>query len=434
MSHLEIERTRREQREASSDRSQNTGAIEDDASTEVSVRIQEKAGSVTLKYPMLTRCNYAAWAIKMEVFMMAQGVWEAIESSETVDNRKDKMALAAIYQSIGEDTLLQLAKEAWIMLKNMNLGVEKVKEVRTRTLYIDVYSGKLTIIVNKLRGLGNTVDDIQFLQITSTIEEFSDLKTKSVDEIIGSLKAHGERLQGFGEKDETVLLTRAEWKGRENAKFSKKEGKDQGSSRGGRGREPDFVMLNETIVPPPSNIGAENSWYLDTGASNHMSGERRVFRELDTSVVGKVRFGDNSMIDICGREIVLFKCKTDEHLILSQVYYLPKLKSNIISLGQLGESGNKIVTEDSVMKIYGRARSLIIMVTIQSNRLYVAKLKLADQVCLMANISNNGWLWHARYGHLNFHSLKQLTDKRMVEGLLKITQVNQFCDGCLIGK
>ena len=55
---------------------------------------------------MLTKCNYAAWAIKMEVFMMAQGVWESIESPKTVDNRKDKMALATIYQSIGEDTLL----------------------------------------------------------------------------------------------------------------------------------------------------------------------------------------------------------------------------------------------------------------------------------------------------------------------------------------
>ena len=151
-----------------------------------------------------------------------------------------------------------------------------------------------------------------------------------------------------------------------------------------------------------------------------MSGEKRVFRELDTFVVGKVRFSDNYVIDICGRGIVLLKCKTNEHLILLQVCYIPKLKSNIISLGQLDESGNKIVIEDNVMKIYDRARSLIIMVTRQSNRLYVAKLKLADQVCLMTNI-NGGWLWHARYGHLNFHSLKQLNDKRMVEGLLKIT-------------
>ena len=105
-----------------------------------------------------------------------------------------------------------------------------MKEVRTQTLWrefealrmgdsesIDEYSEKLTIIGNKLRGLGNTVDDIQvvkkllrstsakFLQITSTIEEFSDLKMKSVDEIIGSLKAHIERLQGFREKDETFF-------------------------------------------------------------------------------------------------------------------------------------------------------------------------------------------------------------------------------------
>ena len=101
-----------------------------------------------------------AWAIKMEVFMMSQGVWEAIKSPETVDNRKDKIVLATIYQSIGEHTLLQLGakkttKEAWIMLKNMNLGGEKVKEITLLPLRmgdsesIDEYSVKLTIIVNK---------------------------------------------------------------------------------------------------------------------------------------------------------------------------------------------------------------------------------------------------------------------------------------------
>ena len=58
----------------------------------MSVWIQEKEGSVTLKYPMLTKCNYAAWAIKMEVFMMAQGVWEAIESPETEDNRNNYLS------------------------------------------------------------------------------------------------------------------------------------------------------------------------------------------------------------------------------------------------------------------------------------------------------------------------------------------------------
>ena len=52
------------------------------------------------------------------------------------------------------------AKEAWIMLKNMNLGAERVKEVRTQTLWrefkalrmgdsetIDEYYVKITIII-----------------------------------------------------------------------------------------------------------------------------------------------------------------------------------------------------------------------------------------------------------------------------------------------
>ncbi|KAF2318850.1 hypothetical protein GH714_011168 [Hevea brasiliensis] len=203
----------------------------------------------------------------MEVFMMAQGVWDAVESPGPVDKRRDKMALAAIYQGIGEDTLLQLgakktAKEAWNMLKTMNQGADKVKEVRTQTLWrefealrmsdsenVDDFSGKLTIIVNKLRSLGNTVEDekvvkkllrsvsSKFLQIASTIEEFSDLTTKSIEEVIGSLKAHEERLLSCGGRsDETVLLTRAEWKAREEAKKNKGKSKETTSSRGGRGR------------------------------------------------------------------------------------------------------------------------------------------------------------------------------------------------------
>ena len=43
---------------------------------------------------------------------------------------------------------------------------------------------------------------------------------------------------------------------------------------------------------------AEELWYLDTGASNHMTGNRAAFSELDTGVVGTVNFGDNSGVDI----------------------------------------------------------------------------------------------------------------------------------------
>jgi len=62
------------------------------------------------------------------------------------------------------------------------------------------------------------------------------------------------------------------------------------------------------------NLGREGEeteelWYLDTGASNHITGNREAFSELDTGVFGTVKFGDNSSVDIRGRGMVVFQCK-----------------------------------------------------------------------------------------------------------------------------
>lgn len=68
------------------------------------------------------------------------------------------------------------------MLKTMNQGAAKVKEVRSQTLWrefdalrmgdsenVDEFSGKLTIIVNKLRNLGNTVEEEKVVKKTIEI-------------------------------------------------------------------------------------------------------------------------------------------------------------------------------------------------------------------------------------------------------------------------
>ncbi|KAH9669728.1 hypothetical protein KPL70_021911 [Citrus sinensis] len=47
--------------------------------------------------------------------------------------------------------------------------------------------------------------------------------------------------------------------------------------------------------------GQENTWYLDTGASNHMSGNRSMFVQLSKYVNGSVAFGDDSKVPVKGR-------------------------------------------------------------------------------------------------------------------------------------
>jgi hypothetical protein len=63
-----------------------------------------------------------------------------------------------------------------------------------------------------------------------------------------------------------------------------------------------------------------------------MTGVWEVFTELDTNVHGTMKFGDGSVVEIEGIDTILFVCKTSEHKMLSGVYLIPKLTTNIISL------------------------------------------------------------------------------------------------------
>lgn len=93
---------------------------------------KSKENSVGLHYPMLTKTNYTAWSMKVKVFMQAHGVWEAMEPSypkANIEDKIDKLALAAIYQSIPDDMLLSIvdkttSKGAWEAIKTMSLGAD----------------------------------------------------------------------------------------------------------------------------------------------------------------------------------------------------------------------------------------------------------------------------------------------------------------------
>ncbi|GJW83732.1 ribonuclease H-like domain, reverse transcriptase, RNA-dependent DNA polymerase [Tanacetum coccineum] len=96
----------------------------------------------------------------------------------------------------------------------------------------------------------------------------------------------------------------------------------------------------------------DSLWYLDNGASNHMTKVREYFKELAEKVSGKVKFGDGSYIEIKGKGSILIECDDEKQRIISHVYYIPSLKSNLLSLGQFTEIGCKVVMEDDKLQLY----------------------------------------------------------------------------------
>jgi hypothetical protein len=132
-------------------------------------------------------------------------------------------------------------------------------------------------------------------------------------------------------------------------------------------------------------------WILDTGASNHMSGSRAAFANLDTGITGSVCFGDGSITQIEGSGTVLFSCKNGEHWSLPNVYYLPRLTANIISIGQLDEGGYQVIVEDGVIRIRDEERRLLTKVPCSPGRLHVLDVTIARPVCLAARTDDDAW-------------------------------------------
>ena len=121
-------------------------------------------------------------------------------------------------------------------------------------------------------------------------------------------------------------------------------------------------------------------WVLDTGATNHMTGSRSVFAELNTDIAGTVKFGDGSVVAIEGKGTVLFACKNGEHRRLDGVYYIPRLTTNIVSLGQMDEDGFKVDIESGILRLYDLRRQLLATVARSPSRLYYLDMNVAAPV------------------------------------------------------
>ncbi|XP_066361294.1 uncharacterized protein [Miscanthus floridulus] len=132
-------------------------------------------------------------------------------------------------------------------------------------------------------------------------------------------------------------------------------------------------------------------WILDTGASNHMSGSRAAFAHLDSGVHGSVRFDVGSIAQIKGSGTILFTYKNGVHQSLPNVYYLPRLTANIISVGQLDEGGYQVLMEDGMMHVRDEEHRLLARIPRSPGRLYVLDINIARPVCLAARVDDAAW-------------------------------------------
>lgn len=68
--------------------------------------------------------------------------------------------------------------------------------------------------------------------------------------------------------------------------------------------------------------------------------------ELDEKLKVNVLFGNISKVQIQEKDAILISLKNCKHKLVTNVYYVTKFQSNILSLGQLVEKGYEIHMKD----------------------------------------------------------------------------------------
>jgi len=174
-------------------------------------------------------------------------------------------------------------------------------------------------------------------------------------------------------------------------------------------------------------------WYVDTGCSNHMSGSKSSFSYLNKDFHSTVSFGDCSIVKVMGKGDIRMKTKNGFVETISNVLYVPNLKNNLLSAGQLQEKGYEIFISKGTCEIFDPVRGVIAVIKKNSNRLFPLKIESIHS-SLMAKDTVSTWLWHYRYGHLSFSGLNTLKQKNTVIGLPQITGPSQVCEECVVSK
>ncbi|KAL5861982.1 hypothetical protein ACOSQ3_003274 [Xanthoceras sorbifolium] len=82
-------------------------------------------------------------------------------------------------------------------------------------------------------------------------------------------------------------------------------------------------------------------------------------------------------------------------------------------MGQLLEKGYDIHMKDCSLSIRDGKGNLIAKVKMSKNILFSLNIQHDVAKCLKACYKDASWLWHLRFGHLNFGSLKLLSKKKM---------------------
>ncbi|XP_073219452.1 uncharacterized protein [Cicer arietinum] len=115
-------------------------------------------------------------------------------------------------------------------------------------------------------------------------------------------------------------------------------------------------------------------WFLDSGCSNHMTGHKDWFVSIDEKVKREIRFADSSKVTAEGVGNVLIQRNDGKQYFICDVLFVPRMKNNLLSLGQLLEKGFSMKMKHGEIKMFDSANRFVLKAPLSRNRIFKTTL------------------------------------------------------------
>lgn len=408
--------------------------------------------------------NYHNWSFAMENFLEAKGYGNAIlpskaDATKPTETDADKLSKAKgfIVVSIDPTLFVHIRQcknplEMWSKLKSMyedrgllrkigllrNLISMRLDNCDSMQVYID----QITDLTSKLDSIGFKVEDdwIAAILLAGLTDEYKPL--------IMSSEAQSDKISSETIKMK-LLDTQCTSDSKDSALLSRKKGKTS-NKRNRRCficNDKDHLSSSCPKKPPQKSQSAKiaarvlmtvstrsksNDWYIDSGASSHMTPNVSLLSNCKHSPVIDIQAANDSKL--------LVKCAGDttlklnsEEVSVKNVLCVPDLTANLLSVYRMVKAGNKVVFDEDGCTIFDKQNVPFLNCKPQDG---VYKLKMSTRTCLLSKQEQNTALtWHRRFGHLNIDSLTEMKNG-IVSGMdfkksnIKISN----CEVCAKGK
>ena len=188
-----------------------------------------------------------------------------------------------------------------------------------------------------------------------------------------------------------------------------------------------------------------DEWTIDLGSTSHISPNIRGMTNIrtyqsSTDVAGENRTLEAEAIGDIG---VITKIIGQEGIIrIKDVLYVPRLRSNLLSVSKLNNEGIKIIFKCGIAEMVDPNNEIIPKLP-EHDRIYIFKAKplqncnqiTGEELEIKAKGSvNQNILWHKRLGYVCEAYMDKMKTNTSVRDLSYVSEKLEICEACTMGK